>query len=179
MNKKLLRHLFAFSLLLLVNFSLYQFAHAGILKTVQDGGLNTIGQTAFDTNVAPVDIRVTIAKIISQLLGLLGIIFLCLILYAGYMWMTAGGDTKKIDNAKDYIKNGTIGLLIVLSSWILTNFIMSCVVVTDINLRNDKEIEITQKFSSTSLFDLNCGRGFDYRSNTYSRANEIRSNLFN
>lgn len=128
MNKKLLKHFFAFFLLVLLNFSLYQVAQAGILDTVNNGGLSDIGSKGFDTTGTPQDIRVTIAKIINRLLGFLGIIFVALIMYAGFQWMTAQGDAKKIEAAKGYIQNGTIGLIIVLSSMALADFLMGCVI---------------------------------------------------
>lgn len=128
MNKKLFRHLFAFLLLITLNFSIYHVVNAGILKNVQDGGLTEIGKTGFETTGTPVDIRITIAKILNRVLGFLGIIFVALIMYAGFMWMTAQGDSKKVDTAKGYLQNGVIGLVIILSSMMLADFIMGCVV---------------------------------------------------
>ncbi len=65
-----------------------------------------------------------IGGIIFIFLSLLGVIFLILTFYAGYLWFTAGGDEKKVEKAKDYLKNGVIGIVIVLASLGLTNFIV-------------------------------------------------------
>ncbi len=77
------------------------------------------------TGLATTDIRIIIARVIRAVLGLLGIIVLGFILYGGFVWMTAGGDTNKIDKAKKILTNSVIGLLIVLASFSITNFIIS------------------------------------------------------
>ena len=129
MNKKLIRQIVIFALLLLVNFSIYHFSQAGpLLENVKTGGLKIIGEQGFNTTTVPVDIRITIAAILNRLLGFLGIILVGLIMYAGFLWMKAGGDPKEIDKAKAYLRNGVIGLIIILSAMLLTEFIMGCVI---------------------------------------------------
>ncbi len=71
------------------------------------------------------DIRIIIARVIRAALGLLGIILLVIIIYAGYLWMTAGGNDEQIGKAKSIIRNAVIGLVIVLSSYAITQFIIS------------------------------------------------------
>ncbi|OGY43661.1 MAG: hypothetical protein A3B89_04465 [Candidatus Buchananbacteria bacterium RIFCSPHIGHO2_02_FULL_40_13] len=56
-------------------------------------------------------------KIIQALLGFIGVLFIILIIYGGFMWMTAGGDSSKIQKAKDIIIKATIGLVIIMSSY--------------------------------------------------------------
>ncbi len=63
------------------------------------------------------DIRVIIANIIKVALGLLGLVVLVLILYGGYLWMTAGGNEEQITSAKKILLNGTVGLAIILSAY--------------------------------------------------------------
>lgn len=71
------------------------------------------------------DPRVIIAGVIRVALGFLGIIALGLIMYAGFIWMTSGGDENKIDKAKQILKNAVIGLLIILSSFAITSFLFN------------------------------------------------------
>ena len=54
------------------------------------------------------DPRVIIAKIIRIALGFLGIIAVCLIMYAGWLWMSSEGDEEKINQAKKILKNAII-----------------------------------------------------------------------
>lgn len=69
-------------------------------------------------------ISVIVGRIIYASLGLLGVIFLVLIVYAGYLYLTAGGEEQKVEEAKKYIKNGVIGLIIVLAAFGITRFVM-------------------------------------------------------
>lgn len=55
-------------------------------------------------------------------LGLLGTIFLVMVIYAGYLWMTAGGNEENIEKAKSLIYRGVIGLTIILAAASITKF---------------------------------------------------------
>ncbi len=68
-----------------------------------------------------------IGRLIKVFLGLLGIIALFLTLYAGYLWMTAGGDDKKVDEAKTILRNAVIGLLIIMSAYAIVSFIFNSI----------------------------------------------------
>lgn len=70
----------------------------------------------------PEDIRVTIIKVIVLALQFLGIIVLCLILFAGFQWMTSGGNEEKIGKAKKLLISAIIGLAIILSSWLIARY---------------------------------------------------------
>lgn len=72
----------------------------------------------------PQDPRLLAARIINVILGFLGIIVLGLILFSGFQWMTSGGDEKKIGDAKKRLTNAVIGLIIILSAWSLTRYII-------------------------------------------------------
>ncbi|MBI5254565.1 hypothetical protein HY932_02180 [Candidatus Falkowbacteria bacterium] len=65
-----------------------------------------------------------IGKIISVILGLLGTVLLVLIIYAGWLWMSAGGEPKQVDKAKEYIKNAIMGLVLVLLAYAITDFVI-------------------------------------------------------
>lgn len=64
-----------------------------------------------------------VATVIQIALGLLGIIFLILIIISGYKWMTAGGNEDQVTKAKANLKNAIIGMIIVLASYAVTWFI--------------------------------------------------------
>ena len=66
-----------------------------------------------------------VGKIISIFLSILGVIFVILIIYGGYLWMTAYGDKTKLDKAKDLINNAVIGLIIILLSYAISSFVIS------------------------------------------------------
>jgi hypothetical protein len=60
---------------------------------------------------------------ISSLIGFLTIVaaiwFLFQILFAGYQWITAGGDPKHLQEARDRIVHAFIGIVIVIAAWSL------------------------------------------------------------
>src|SRR3989344_5985033 len=77
------------------------------------------------TGLGQQDIRLTIANIIRVVLGFVGIVILGLMVYAGFLWITAAGDEGKIDRAKHILINATIGLAITLSAFAITQFVIS------------------------------------------------------
>ncbi len=76
-------------------------------------------------NLATGDPRTVAVRIIQIVLGFLGLIAVVLILYAGFLWMTANGKDEKVTKAKGVLKNAVIGLIIILSSWGITVFILN------------------------------------------------------
>lgn len=79
------------------------------------------------------DIRVIIARIIRIALGLIGIIMVVLLMYGGYLWMSAGGNSEQISKAQQVLKNAAIGLAIILSSYAITIFVMRIFGIGDSN----------------------------------------------
>jgi len=86
------------------------------------GGLSEVGKTIILPSTDP---RILAARIINVALGLIGIILVSLILYAGFLYMTSEGETGKIDTAKKIITNAIIGLVIILSAWAITRYVIS------------------------------------------------------
>jgi hypothetical protein len=78
-----------------------------------------------DENNAP---RIA-GTIISAALSLLGIIFLILILIAGYNWMTAAGDASKVEKAQDTMRRAVIGLLIVVGAYAIAQYVVFKVIL--------------------------------------------------
>lgn len=66
--------------------------------------------------------------VVQAFLSLLGVIFLILIIYAGYTWMTAYGDESKVDKAKNTLRTSIIGLVIVLAAYSIYIFIFSRII---------------------------------------------------
>ena len=71
------------------------------------------------------DPRTIAASVIAVLLGFLGIIAVVIILYAGFLWMTAAGNEDRVSTAKKVMSAGIIGLIIVLAAYGLANFAIS------------------------------------------------------
>ncbi len=65
-----------------------------------------------------------VGLVINGVLSLLGIIFIILTVTAGVKWMTAAGSQEKVKAATDSIQRSIIGLIIVVSSWAIWNFVV-------------------------------------------------------
>jgi amino acid transporter len=88
------------------------------MNDLKDTGLP--GTTESDTKGL---LTKTIVKVIRYLLGFLAVIFMVLILYAGFRWMTSGGNEEAIESAKKTIGSAVIGLVIILFAYALTTFV--------------------------------------------------------
>ena len=60
---------------------------------------------------------------IEGFLGLLAVIFVILMILAGYNWMTAGGDEQKVTKAKDTIRRAIIGVIITAGAFAIWQFV--------------------------------------------------------
>lgn len=96
-------------------------------------GLKQIGSSAFGNDSEEVDFRIQILKAIQVSLTFLGVIFVVLIMFSGYQWMTAGGNEENVKKAKKRLTNAVIGLFIVLASWSISYFILRRMVAITTN----------------------------------------------
>ncbi len=70
------------------------------------------------------DPRELAKKVINFVSGFLGIIAVVLVLIAGFQWMTAGGEDKKVEEAKKLLFNAVIGLILILATWSIAYFVV-------------------------------------------------------
>lgn len=77
------------------------------------------------TGLPRTDVRITVAHIIQATLGVLGTLALAIVVYAGFLWMTAGGNEERVGEAKKWISAGIIGLVIILSAYSIVSFVIS------------------------------------------------------
>ncbi|MFA5131661.1 MAG: hypothetical protein WC467_04610 [Patescibacteria group bacterium] len=88
------------------------------------GKLNTVaGSGGYNINVEQAGLMATVGIIIQAAIGLLGAIFLIIMVVAGYQWMTASGNEQRVEKAQSMIKRAIIGLVITLSSYAIWSFI--------------------------------------------------------
>lgn len=108
--------------------AVFLFAAVGILARSHVTHAVEIGLNfASATGLSTVDIRTYVSRIIRYFLGLLGIIAVSLMIYAGYLWMTSGGSAEKIDKAKKIMTNAVIGLVIIVSAYAIVEFLLRAV----------------------------------------------------
>lgn len=64
-----------------------------------------------------------LGTLVTILFSLLGVIFISLMLYSGFNWMTARGDEGKVETAQKTIMRAVIGLVITVSSYALWAYV--------------------------------------------------------
>ena len=94
--------------------------HALSTEAGEAYGLNDATPGSISKNTLPV----VIGRVLKVMLGLVGTLFLLLMVYAGLLYMTAKGDAKKIDSAKQMILGAIIGVVIVASAYSITSFVL-------------------------------------------------------
>ncbi len=77
---------------------------------------NPLGTKVNNPNVA-------IGTVINKILGVVGSIALVMFIYGGFVWMTAGGNTDKVQKAKNILVWSTLGLIMIFSSYSIIKFI--------------------------------------------------------
>lgn len=68
-------------------------------------------------------IPLMIGKVVGVGLSFVGVLFMILMIYGGMLWMTARGNEQQVTKAKDLIIAAVIGLIIVLSAYVITSYI--------------------------------------------------------
>ena len=71
------------------------------------------------------NLTLTVARIIRQFLGLLGIVAVVIVVWGGFEWMTAGGAEENVGKAKQRILQGVIGLALILSAFAVAQFVVT------------------------------------------------------
>lgn len=112
----------AITLLLPFNYSVAQEApqQAQSLGNLMD---SRVQQTRQASGISAPSVGETIAYLLGGALSLLAIIFLVLVVIAGYRWMTASGSEEVITKAKQSMKEAIIGLVIVLAAYAVVAFV--------------------------------------------------------
>lgn len=105
---------------------LIEVAHAATTATTNQfqGLTGKFGNTMYGS-ASVTNFFTTFGLIINVLLSLMGLLVFFFIIVGGFYWMTAAGDTKQVQKAKDLIRNSIIGLLVILSSLAISSFLQT------------------------------------------------------
>ncbi len=86
------------------------------------GQLKTVARGADYNTSASIESVAGVA--VKGFLSILGVIFLGLLIYGGYTWMTAQGNEEGVGTAKKIITAAVIGLIIIMASYAVTDFVL-------------------------------------------------------
>ena len=101
-------------------FSLVFFAHP-VSAAISTASLTSAGTAA---GLPSTSFPILIARLIRILLGTLGVVAVLIVIYAGWLYMSAGGDDTKVKKAKKILMNAVIGLVLILASYSIASFIL-------------------------------------------------------
>ncbi|MFA6198214.1 MAG: hypothetical protein WC734_03635 [Patescibacteria group bacterium] len=87
-----------------------------------DYGLSN--DVATDAGLPSKGLKPTVLAVIKWILGFLGVIGVILVVYAGFLWMTAAGNDEQISKAKGIITAAIIGLIIVILAFAIVQFVL-------------------------------------------------------
>jgi hypothetical protein len=112
-----------FFILISFFYSSHLLAREPLLNVLDIGGV-AAGYNTPESDVSGM-LDTTTGLIIAVVLGFLGVIFLVIIIYSGFQWMTAGGNEETIAKAKKRLTNATIGLVIIISGFVISYFVIT------------------------------------------------------
>lgn len=88
--------------------------------------LKTVGGAAYGTET-PRSLPEIAGSVIKTVLTILGVLAALLIIYSGYVWMTARGKEERVTKAKDTLEAAIIGLIIIMAAYAITYFVVNAI----------------------------------------------------
>ena len=113
-----------------------------------------VGGTGLESDLAS-----PIGTMIQMALVLVGMIFLTLTVYAGFLWMTASGNETKVEKAQKILVAAVIGLVIVSSAYAITYFITKTLGASSGNSNNGTSAYCSEKKGTCIGVDDSCPGG--------------------
>ena len=89
---------------------------------------NAAAAAGYDAATTDTSFASTLGLVVNTALSLMGVIFMALIVYAGFLWMTARGDEAQVEKAISTIRRAVIGLIITVGAYSITQFVVPRIV---------------------------------------------------
>lgn len=101
--------------------------------------LDTTRRTANYTDLEGGDPVIAFAGVVGRVIGtfltILGLIFLALMVYAGWLWLMAGGNDEQVSRAKSLIRQAIIGVIIIIAAYGIAYFVLAALSTYNTNLQ--------------------------------------------
>lgn len=111
-------------------------------------------KAGFNPNTTETTFAETTGSVIAMILSFTGVIFLVLMVYAGWLWMTARGEEEPVEKAQKIIISSIIGLIILVGAYSITSFVVPR--LTDVTGKDEGEDVICCKFCEDDEVDDAC-----------------------
>lgn len=118
MYKKIIIFVVLLSIALLPNLVFAQLT-GQVLEQI-DKGASTAGFDDYGTDTPP---QLIITKAITIVLSLIGIVFVSLIIYGGYKYLTSRGNEEEAQKGLKIVRPAIMGLIVILIAYSITTFI--------------------------------------------------------
>ena len=89
-------------------------------------------------------------RITNTLLMIIGVVAVVMLLLGGLRYITSGGDSKKVTDAKNTILYAIIGLVICVLSYAIVNFVLKTIDVSTSSETTSSEVRSSEENSSGS-----------------------------
>ncbi len=74
------------------------------------------------------DLNTFFKKAVQIVMGFLGMIAVGIILFAGFKWMTAGGNDEAVEGAQKMLIQGVVGLVIIIAAYLIAGVVINIIV---------------------------------------------------
>ncbi len=94
---------------------------SGLQSAAQGAGYVAPGSESSQGN----DLPRIVGSIIGILLQVTGVLLIIYLVYAGFLWMTAGGDKAKVEKATTTIRDAIIGLIVIALAYAIASYVVT------------------------------------------------------
>ena len=105
----------------------FLFTENSFALTAKDAG-NLLNTSANKAGVGGFDPIKVVTGVVQAVFSLVGLIFFIFMFYGGYQWFVAQGNEEKVTVARKTLMTASIGLIVVVGSFSITNFIFDRVI---------------------------------------------------
>jgi hypothetical protein len=116
----------------LFSFVIFAISFGAVAQTARainlgDSMLSNTGNQAGYAAATQTSFAEILGSVVKTALSFVGVIFLILMVYAGYLWMTARGDEGQIEKAETIIRSSIIGIVIATAAYSITAFVLPAI----------------------------------------------------
>lgn len=148
------------------------------LQQFKTGAGNTIQGTGIQKNDNTNALPNLAGTLIGQILSLMGIVFFLITMIAGFFWMFALGNETRAQKAKDTIIAAVGGLIVIIGSYAITDFIFNTVqkeeaAVVEVNQGNVSPCGAGTYSNGICVDRSSCGGGRIFSNATCSQTGQV------
>lgn len=92
-----------------------------MFDNIQEAGRGIYGDEVVSSNPM---FSTTIGKVISVVLGGMGMLLSGVVVYGAYLWLSAGGNEEQVKKGRAWIINGVAGIVLATSAYLITDYVL-------------------------------------------------------